>query len=54
VFDVVSCSSVALSSVGVLDGIAFAPTSGAVVSGFTTTVPTAWILRPPTGSARSQ
>src|SRR6185503_20683370 len=53
-FDVLSCSSVESASVGVFEGIAFAPTSGAVVSVLTTTVPTAWILRPPTGSASTQ
>jgi hypothetical protein len=51
---VVSCSSEAFSSVGVSDEIARAPTSGASVFGFTTTLPIAWILRPPTGSASSQ
>src|SRR5688500_10421774 len=52
--EVVSCSSVDVRSVGVFDGTACAPTSGAAVFAFTTTFPTACIFRPPTGSARSQ
>ena len=49
-----SSLSVAFASVGVSDGKAAAPTSGAAVAALTTTLPTAWILRPPTGSARTQ
>src|SRR5829696_4453832 len=52
--EVDSCSSVDVRSVGVFEGTAGAPTSGAAVFSFTTTFPTAWIFRPPTGSARSQ
>ncbi len=52
--DVDSSSSVAVASVGVCDFGAAAPMSGAAVRSLTTTVPTAWIFRPPTGSASTQ
>ena len=50
----VSSFSVAFASVGVSDGNAASPTSGASVFGLTTMLPTAWIFRPPTGSASTQ
>src|ERR687897_1653344 len=52
--EVDSSSSVAVARVGVREDGAAAPTSGAAVRSLTTTVPTAWIFRPPTGSASSQ
>src|SRR5215210_489577 len=53
-FDVLSRPIGASPSVGVFDGGARSPTSGACGRFFTTTLPTAWILRPPTGSASIQ
>ena len=52
--DVDSSSSVAVARVGVFEAGAAAPMSGATVRSLTTTVPTAWIFRPPTGSASTQ
>ena len=43
-----------MARVGVFDAGAAAPMSGAAVCFLTTTVPTAWIFRPPTGSASTQ
>ncbi len=43
-----------LASVGVSEEIARSPTAGAVLRLRTTIWPSAWILRPPTGSARNQ
>ena len=40
--------------VGVFDGIARSPTDGAAVFCATTTLPSAWIFLPPTGSAMNQ